>query len=78
VPDVLNREIIDEVIPITDDAALQMARRVIREEGLLVGISSGAAAHATTELAKRSDYTGKMTVVLPRQRRALSQHCFVF
>lgn len=64
VPDVLKREVIDEIIPVTDDAALQMARRIVREEGLLVGISSGAAAHAAIELAKRPDYKGKMIVVL--------------
>ena len=64
VPDVLNRKVIDEVIPITDTAAAQMARRIIREEGLLVGISSGAAACAAIEVAKRPDNEGKMIVVL--------------
>ena len=64
VPDVLNRRVIDEIIPVSDAAALQMARRIIREEGLLVGISSGAAAYAAIDLAKRSDYRGKMIVVL--------------
>lgn len=63
-PDVLNRDVIDEVIPVSDTAAMQMARRVIREEGLLVGISSGAAAYAAIEVAKRPDYRGKMIVVL--------------
>jgi cysteine synthase len=64
VPDVLNRQVIDEVVPVTDAAAMQMARRIIREEGLLVGISSGAAACAAIEVAKRPDYEGKMIVVL--------------
>jgi cysteine synthase A len=64
VPDVLNRQVIDEVVPVTDVAAMQMARRIIREEGLLVGISSGAAACAAIEVAKRPDYCGKMIVVL--------------
>lgn len=64
VPGVLNRQVIDEVVPVTDVAAMQMARRIIREEGLLVGISSGAAACAAIEVAKRRDYYGKMIVVL--------------
>jgi cysteine synthase A len=64
VPDVLNRQVIDEVVSVTDVAAMQMARRIIREEGLLVGISSGAAACAAIEVAKRPDYEGKMIVVL--------------
>lgn len=64
VPDVLNRKVIDEIVPITDAAAVQMARRIIREEGLLVGISSGAAACAAIEIAKRPDYQGKVIVVL--------------
>ncbi len=63
-PDVLNRQVIDEVVPVTDVAAMQMARRIIREEGLLVGISSGAAACAALEVAKRPNYEGKMIVVL--------------
>ena len=64
VPEVLNRQVIDEVVPVTDVAAMKMARRIIREEGLLVGISSGAAACAAIEVAKRPDYCGKMIVVL--------------
>jgi cysteine synthase A len=64
VPEVLNRQVIDEVVPITDAAALQMARRIIREEGLLVGISSGAVACVAIEVAKRPEYSGKMIVAL--------------
>jgi len=64
VPDVLNRQIIDEVLQVTDVAAMQMARRIIREEGLLVGISSGAAACAAVEVAKRRVHHGKLIVVL--------------
>jgi cysteine synthase A len=64
VPDVLNRQIIDEVLQVNDVAAVQMARRIIREEGLLVGISSGAAACAAVEVAKRRDQQGKVIVVL--------------
>jgi cysteine synthase A len=64
VPEVLNRQIIDEVIQVTDEAATHVTRRIIREEGLLVGISSGAAAFAAIEVAKRRDYQGKLIVVL--------------
>lgn len=64
VPEVLNREVIDEIVPVTDAAATQMARRIIREEGLLVGISSGAAACAAIEIGMRPEYSGKMIVVL--------------
>jgi cysteine synthase len=64
VPEVLNRQVIDEVVSVTDVAAIQMARRIIREEGLLVGISSGAAACAAVEVAKRPESSGKMIVVL--------------
>ena len=64
VPEVLNRQVIDEIVPVTDSAALHMAQRIIREEGLLVGISSGAAAYAAIEVAKRPDYEGKMIVAL--------------
>lgn len=64
IPDVLNREVIDEVFTVTDPAAIQMARRIIREEGLLVGISSGAAACAAVEVARRPEYRGKLIVVL--------------
>jgi cysteine synthase A len=64
VPEVLNRQVIDEVVPVTDAGAVQMARRIIREEGLLVGISSGAAACAAIEVAKRLEFSGKMIVAL--------------
>lgn len=64
IPDILNTEIIDEVIQITNEQALQMARRLIREEGLLVGISSGAAVHAAVELSKRKENEGKLIVVV--------------
>jgi cysteine synthase A len=64
VPEVLNRKVIDEIVPVTDAAALHMAGRIIREEGLLVGISSGAAAYAAIEVAKRQESAGKMIVVL--------------
>jgi cysteine synthase A len=64
VPKVLNREILDEVIAVTDDEALAMARRAPREEGLLVGISSGAALHTAGVLAARPENQGKTIVAI--------------
>ena len=66
IPDILNTAVIDEVIRVTNEQAFHMARRLIREEGLLVGISSGAAAHAAVEVSKRAENEGKLIVtVLP-------------
>ncbi len=64
VPAVLETELIDEIIPVTNDQAVEMARRLPREEGLLVGISSGAAVHAATQLAQRPENAGKRIVVI--------------
>lgn len=64
VPDVLNRGILDEVFRVKNEEALAMARRLIREEGLLVGISAGAAAHAAVAVAKRPENAGRMIVVV--------------
>lgn len=66
VPDVLNQDIIDEVLPVKGEDALETARRAALEEGLLVGISSGAALQAALEVAKRPESKGKtIVVVLP-------------
>jgi cysteine synthase A len=64
VPAVLNTGIIDEVIRVTNDEAISMARRVGAEEGILVGISSGAAVHAARQVAQRPENAGKLIVVI--------------
>jgi cysteine synthase A len=64
VPDVLNRNVIDEIIQVTNENAGEMARRIAREEGILVGISSGAALFASLEVAKRKEAEGKMIVAI--------------
>ena len=64
VPSILRREYIDEVITVTNDEAIEMARRLPREEGLFVGISSGAAVVAALKVAKRAENAGKMIVVI--------------
>lgn len=64
VPEVLNTEIYDEIIPVKDEDAFAMGRFLGKKEGFLVGISSGAAAFAAIELAKRPENAGKNIVVL--------------
>jgi cysteine synthase A len=64
VPPVLDRNLLDEVIAVTDDDAFACARRLAREEGVLAGVSSGAALHASLQLAARPENLGKMIVVV--------------
>ncbi len=64
VPDILNTKIIDEVILVQNEEAFAMARRAAKEEGILVGISSGAAIHAAVQVAKRPENAGKTIVVI--------------
>ena len=64
VPGVLNTKIYDEIIRVSDDNAMETARRLAREEGLLVGISSGAATWAALQVANRAENAGKLIVVI--------------
>ena len=64
VPDVLNTAIYDEIIPVSNEDAFATGKRIGRREGILVGISSGAAAYAAIQLAKRPENAGKTIVVL--------------
>jgi cysteine synthase A len=61
---VLDRDVIDEVIPVDDEDALARARDAASMEGLLVGISAGAALHAALEVAGRSEMDGRRIVVI--------------
>ena len=64
VPDVLELSIIDEIVTVDNDAAFDIARRMAKEEGLLVGISSGAAVSAAVQLAHRPENAGQLIVVV--------------
>ena len=64
IPDVLNTQVYDEIIPVPNGQALETARRMARDEGLLVGISSGAAVWAGLQVAGRNENNGKLLVVI--------------
>lgn len=78
IPDNLDRDIYDDVLKVSSKQALEMARRMAREEGLLVGISAGAAVAASLELAKRPEMKDKLVVcVIPSTgERYLSTELF--
>ncbi len=63
-PDVLQLDLVDEIFKVTDSDAIQTARQLVLKEGLLVGISSGAAAYAAIEIAKRPENRGKLVVAI--------------
>ncbi|MBA7538107.1 O-acetylserine sulfhydrylase [subsurface metagenome] len=64
IPDVLNRDIIDEIIKVTNEEAMICARRLTKKEGIFAGISSGAAVWAAIKVAKRKENKGKLIVVI--------------
>jgi cysteine synthase A len=64
VPQVLNTEVVDEIVKVSNEQAFDTSRRLAKEEGLLVGISAGAATHAALEVASRPENAGKLIVVV--------------
>ena len=64
IPENFNNQVVDEIITVKNEAAMETAREIARSEGLLVGISAGAAAYAATQLALRPENAGKLIVVL--------------
>ena len=64
VPNTLNTEVYDEIIPVSNEASFEYGKIIAKEEGVLVGISSGAALYAAIEVAKRPEFTGKTVVAL--------------
>jgi len=64
IPEVLNRSILDEIIAVTDEEAFQCARKLAREEGIVAGVSAGAAVHAALGVAARKEAAGKTVIVL--------------
>lgn len=78
VPQILKTDLIDEVFPVSNDQAFSMARRLMAEEGILCGISSGANAHAAIEVARREENAGKLIVfvVCDTAERYLSTELF--
>jgi cysteine synthase A len=79
VPDILNREVIDEIIQVSNEEAAATARRLVKEEGILAGISSGAAVFAALKVARRSENKDKLIVVIlpDTGERYLSTELFV-
>ena len=65
IPEVLNREIFDELVPVTDERAIEIARRLASEEGLFVGISSGATLAAALQVAERAEKGSVILAMLP-------------
>ncbi len=64
VPDIINMKVVDEIITVKNEQAFALARQLAREEGILVGISSGAAAYAALQIAARPENKGKLIVVV--------------
>jgi cysteine synthase A len=64
IPEILNLDLVDEVVQVSNDQAMEMGRRLCREDGLMVGISSGAVAHAAFEIGKRPENKGKLIVAV--------------
>jgi cysteine synthase len=64
IPDVLRTDLLDEIIPVHDEAAVEMTRRLARDEGIFAGISSGAAAWAALQVARRPENEGKLIVTV--------------
>lgn len=64
IPENFDRSVVDEIIPVTNEASMETARRLAKEEGILCGISSGAAMWAAIELSKRPEYKDKLIVVI--------------
>jgi cysteine synthase A len=78
VPEILNTDIIDEIIRVTNDDAMAMARRLAREEGILCGISAGANVHASVEVARKPENKEKLivTIICDTGERYLSTKLF--
>ncbi len=78
IPDTLNVTIYDEVIKVSDEDAIETAKMLSREEGLLVGISSGANVFATMQIASREEFRGKtlLTILCDTGERYLSTDLF--